>query len=78
MKGKKGSGRGKRLGDVTMATTFAVSAEPEIEFVSSVAKKRGFNEPCDDYNPFDAYSPSEQLCPEKKHLCQVGTSGVVI
>ena len=53
---------------MTMATAFAVSAEPDIEFVSSGAKKRGFNESCDDYNPFDAYSPSEHLCPEKVSL----------
>ena len=58
-KGRKGSGRGKGLGVVTVATAFAVSAQPEVEFVT-VAWKRGFSESCDDYNPFDASSPSEQ------------------
>ena len=56
------------LGVVTMATAFAVSAEPDIEFVSNGAKKRGFIESCDDYSPFDAYAPSEQLCTEKASL----------
>ena len=62
VKSKRSSGRGKGLGVVTMAKAFAVSAAPETELVSSVAKKRGFNGSCDDYNPFDAYSQSEQLC----------------
>ena len=68
MKGKKGSGRGKGLGVVTMATAFTVSAEPEIEFVRSVARRCGCNESCDDLNPFDVYSPSEELCSEKTFL----------
>ena len=44
------------------------SAEPEVEFVRCVARRRGFNESCDEYNPFDVYSPSEQLCPEEASL----------
>ena len=52
---------------MTVATAFAVSAEPEVEFVT-VAWKRGFSESCDDYNPFDASSPSEQLCSEKSFV----------
>ena len=68
MQVKKGGGRGKGLGVVTTASAFAVSAEPGVEFVSSVARKRGFNDSCDDYNPFDAHSPSEQLCAEKAFL----------
>ena len=55
MKGKKGSGRGNGLGVVTMATAFKVSAEPDIEFVRSDAKRRGFNESCEDYNPCHVY-----------------------
>ena len=46
MKGKKDSGSVKGLGVVTMATAFAVSAEPEVEFVSSGAKKRGSTSRC--------------------------------
>ena len=52
-KGKKGIGGGKGLGVVTVVTAFAVPVGPEIEFVSSVAKKRGFNESCDESYPFD-------------------------
>ena len=55
---------------VTMAATFTVSAKPEVEFVRSVAKR-------DEHNPFDVCSPSEKLC-QKKHPCQIGTSGDVI
>ena len=38
------------------------------EFVRSVARRRGFNESCDDYNPFDESSLSEKLCPEETSL----------
>ena len=38
---------------MTMAKAFTVSAEPEIEFVRTVAKKRGFNESREDYNSRD-------------------------
>ena len=62
---------------VTMAMAFTESAEHGIEFVRSVARRRDFNESCDDYNPFDESSPYEKLCP-KKHSSQIGTSGVVI
>ena len=51
-----------------MATAFMVSAEPEIEFVRRVARERGCTESCDDYNPFDVYSPSEKLCTERAPL----------
>ena len=57
MRGKKDNGRSKGLGVVTMATAFTVSAEPDIEFVRSVARRRGFNESRNDRNPFDVYSP---------------------
>ena len=49
MKCKKYSGTGKGLGVLTMATAFTVSAKPEVEFVRSVARRRGFIESCDDW-----------------------------
>ena len=83
MKGKKGNGRGKGLG-VTMATAFTVSANPEVEFVRGAARSGGFNESCDEYNPFDVYSPSEKLCSEhssfsdwkqwRRHLIEINLS----
>ena len=86
MKGKKGSGGGKGLGVVTMAALFAVSAGLEVEFVNSATRKRGFNESWDDHNPFDAHSPSEQLCPDeafssdwnqwRRHLIEIHVSVV--
>ena len=79
MKDKTDNGRGKGHGVVTMATAFTASAKLEVEFVRSVARRRGSNESCDEHNPFDVYSPSEKLCSEKKrHPCQIRTSGVVI
>ena len=70
MRGKKGSGRGKGLGVVTMATACTVSAEHEVKFVRSVARRRGFNESCDEYNPCDVYSPS-RICAPNKHPFQI-------
>ena len=77
MKCKKCTGRGEGLCVVTMAAAFTVSAEREVELVRSVAKRRGLNESCDDYNPFDMYSPSGSCAPNM-HPCQIGTIGVVI
>ena len=68
MKGNKGSGRDNGLGVLTMATACIVSANLEVEAVRSVARRRGINKSCGEYNPFDVYSPSEQLCPEKASL----------
>ena len=36
--------------------------------MGNVTKKRGLKESCDDYNLFDACSPSEQLCSQKASL----------
>ena len=55
-----------------------MSAKPEIEFVRSVARRRGFDESCDDYNPFDVYSLSEKLFTEKASVSDWNQSGVVI
>ena len=40
----------------------------EVDLVRSVARRRGFNESYDEYNPFDVFSPSEKLCHEKACL----------
>ena len=48
-------------GVVTMATAFTAPVNPEVQYVRSVAKRRGFNASRDEFNPFDVYSPSEKF-----------------
>ena len=36
--------------------------------MSSVARNRGFNAPCDDYSPLDVFSPSRAVVPENASL----------
>ena len=53
---------------VTMATSFTVSANSEVEFVRGVARRRGFNESCDENIPFGVYSPNPPVCLARRHL----------
>ena len=65
MKGKKGTGKGKGFGAVTMATAFTVLDEPERKLVSCAKEARSANTLGDDYNPFEVYSPPGQMGPRR-------------
>ena len=76
-KGKKGIGKSKGFGAVTIATAFTELDEPERKLVRCAEEARPVNTLGDNFNPFEVYSNPDS-CAQKEPFCQIGTIGVVI